>query len=91
MIFPTITTVSCGRHECISKDYHRAVPYGMGSTRWQVIYRVRDSRRDAGDFHRHHPRAFPPFGEALAVAMVIGKTRAFPRTCSLDEQLTAWP
>ena len=54
--------------------------YGLGSTRWQTIYRV------------VIPAAFPgiisgivlglarAFGEALAVAMVIGQTTALPKS-----------
>lgn len=78
MIFPTITTVSADAIRGVPDAYRKAA-YGMGSTRWQVIR------------HIVLPAALPgivtgvilglsrAFGEALAVAMVIGKTRAFPK------------
>jgi len=78
MIFPTITTMSADAIRSVPGQY-RTAAYGMGSTRWQMISRV------------VLPSAFPgivtgiifglsrAFGEALAVAMVIGKTRAFPK------------
>lgn len=78
MIFPTITTVASDSIKNVSEDYRHAA-YGLGATRWQVIKSV------------VIPAAFPSiltgiilglaraFGEALAVAMVIGKTRAFPK------------
>lgn len=77
MIFPSITTVSADAIRAVPKDCRMAA-YGLGSTRWQMIKNV------------VLPAAFPgimtgiilglsrAFGEALAVAMVIGKTRAFP-------------
>ena len=77
MIFPTITTVSADAIRSVSEDYKRAA-YGLGSTRWQTIYKV------------VIPAAGPviisviilglarAFGEALAVAMVIGQTTAMP-------------
>ena len=77
MIFPTITTVSADAIRGVPDSYRKA-SFGLGSTRWQVIW------------HIVLPAAFPgimtgvilgltrAFGEALAVAMVIGKTRAFP-------------
>jgi phosphate transport system permease protein len=77
MIFPTITTISADAIRSVPDAYRKAA-YGLGSTRWQVI------------LHVVLPAALPgimtgvilglsrAFGEALAVAMVIGKTRAFP-------------
>jgi phosphate transport system permease protein len=89
MIFPTITTMSADAIRSVPGMY-RSAAYGMGSTRWQVIR------------HIVLPAALPgiitgiilglsrAFGEALAVAMVIGKTRAFPRNLlSPTSNLTA--
>lgn len=89
MIFPTITTMSADAIRSVPEMYRRAA-YGMGSTRWQVIR------------HIVLPAALPgiitgiilglsrAFGEALAVAMVIGKTRAFPKNLlSPTSNLTA--
>lgn len=77
MIFPTITTVSADAIRSVPKDY-RAAAYGMGSTRWQVIYRVVVPAALPGIFTGIILGISRAFGEALAVAMVIGKTRAFP-------------
>ena len=89
MIFPTITTVAADAIKNVPQGYREAA-YGMGSTRWQVIRRV------------VLPAAFPgiatgvilglarAIGEALAVAMVIGKTRSFPKNIlSPTNNLTA--
>lgn len=89
MIFPTITTVAADAIKNVPQGYREAA-YGMGSTRWQVIR------------HVVLPAAFPgiatgvilglarAIGEALAVAMVIGKTRSFPKNIlSPTNNLTA--
>lgn len=78
MIFPTITTVSADALRSVSKDYRNAA-YGLGSTRWQVIYRVVIPAAFPGIFTGIILGISRAFGEALAVAMVIGKTRAFPK------------
>ena len=39
MIFPTITSVSADAIRSVPKDY-RMGAYGMGSTRWQTIYKI---------------------------------------------------
>ena len=79
MIFPSITSVASDAIRAVSKETRMAA-YGLGSTRWQTIYRV------------VIPAAFPgiisgivlglarAFGEALAVAMVIGQTTALPKS-----------
>lgn len=77
MIFPTITTVSADAIRSVSKDYINAA-YGMGSTRWQVIYHIIIPAALPGVFTGIILGLSRAFGEALAVAMVIGKTRAFP-------------
>lgn len=78
MIFPTITTVSADAIRSVSQDYRKAA-YGLGSTRWQVIYRVVVPAAAPGIFTGVILGLARAFGEALAVAMVIGKTRAFPK------------
>lgn len=77
MIAPTITTVSA--------DAIRGVPgmfleasYGLGSTRWQAIYKVVVPSALPGIVTGIVLGLSRAFGEALAVAMVIGRTRAFP-------------
>ena len=39
MIFPTITSVAADAIRAVPKDY-RMGAYGMGSTRWQTIYKI---------------------------------------------------
>ena len=63
MIFPTITSVAADALHSVPKECRMAA-YGLGSTRWQTIYRILGLAR--------------AFGEALAVAMVIGQTTALP-------------
>ncbi|MDY5589837.1 MAG: phosphate ABC transporter permease subunit PstC [Arcanobacterium sp.] len=79
MIFPTITTVAADAIRAVPKDY-RIGAYGLGSTRWQVIYRVVLPAAKVGIFTGVVLGLARAFGEALAVAMVIGKTRAFAST-----------
>lgn len=77
MIFPTITTVAADAIRSVSGGYRQAA-YGLGSTRWQMIYRVVVPAASSGVFTGIILGLSRAFGEALAVAMVIGKTRAFP-------------
>ena len=78
MIFPTITTVAADAIRGVPSDFRKAA-YGMGSTRWQVINRVVVPAASPGIFTGIILGLARAFGEALAVAMVIGKTRAFPK------------
>lgn len=77
MIFPTITTVAADAIRSVPPGYRQAA-YGLGSTRWQMIYRVVIPAASSGVFTGIILGLSRAFGEALAVAMVIGKTRAFP-------------
>jgi phosphate transport system permease protein len=89
MIFPTITTVAADAIRSLPEDYKKAA-YGLGSTRWQVIYRVSLPAARSGIFTGIILGLTRAFGEALAVAMVIGKTRAFPKNIlSPTNNLTA--
>lgn len=77
MIMPTITSLSIDALSAVPQDYREGA-YGLGSTRWQTIYRV------------VLPAALPSlatavilgltraFGEALAVQMVIGNNAIMP-------------
>ena len=78
MIFPTITTVAADSIRSIPQ-YYRKAAYGLGSTRWQVIYRIGLPAAKSGILTGIILGLARAFGEALAVAMVIGKTRAFPK------------
>ena len=91
MIFPTITSVSADAIRSVSKDY-RMGAYGMGSTRWQTIYKK--VLPASGIFSGIILGLARAFGEALAVAMVIGQTTALPdsifsTTKSLTTEITA--
>jgi phosphate transport system permease protein len=89
MIFPTITTVAADAIRSVPRDY-RGAAYGLGSTRWQVIYRVVVPAAAPGIITGVVLGLARAFGEALAVAMVIGKTRAFPASLlSPTNNLTA--
>ena len=78
MIFPTITTVASDAMKSVPKGY-RSGAYGLGSTRWQVIRKVVVPAALPGIATGVVLGLARAFGEALAVAMVIGKTRAFPK------------
>ncbi|MBY4604597.1 MULTISPECIES: phosphate ABC transporter permease subunit PstC [Bacillus] len=79
MILPTITSISADAMASLPKSL-REGSYALGATRWQTIRKVLV------------PAAFPTlmtavvlgmaraFGEALAVQMVIGNTRALPES-----------
>jgi phosphate transport system permease protein len=89
MIFPTITTVAADAIRSVP-DYYRKGAYGLGSTRWQVIYRIVLPASKTGILTGVILGLARAFGEALAVAMVIGKTRAFPTSIlSPTNNLTA--
>ncbi|MDD3212685.1 MAG: phosphate ABC transporter permease subunit PstC [Eubacteriales bacterium] len=89
MIFPTITTVAADAIRSVPQEYRDAA-YGLGSTRWQVIYRVVLRAAGPGILTGVILGLARAFGEALAVAMVIGKTRAFPKSLlSPTNNLTA--
>ena len=77
MIFPTITTVSADAIKAVPHDYMTAA-YGLGATRWQVIHAIIIPAARAGIFTGIILGLSRALGEALAVAMVIGKTRSFP-------------
>ena len=89
MIFPTISNVAADSIHSVPKDYRMAA-YGLGSTRWQSIYKVVIPAAGSGII-LGLARAF---GEALAVAMVIGQTTALPKglfstTKSLTTEIAA--
>lgn len=77
MIFPTITTVSADAIASVSQECRNAA-YGLGSTRWQTIWRVVIPASSSGIITGIILGLARAFGEALAVAMVIGQTTAIP-------------
>ena len=79
MIFPSITSVSADSIRSVPDIYKQAA-YGLGSTRWQTISRVILPSAKSGILTGVILGLARAFGEALAVAMVIGKMRAFPKS-----------
>lgn len=77
MIFPTITSVSADAIRNVPIEYTEA-SYGLGSTRWQLIRKIIFPAALPGILTGVVLGLARAFGEALAVAMVIGKTQAFP-------------
>ena len=93
MIFPTITSVSADAIRSVPEEYKEA-SYGLGSTRWQLIYKVVVPAALPGILTGVVLGLARAFGEALAVAMVIGKMQAFPEnllspTTNLTAEITA--
>lgn len=77
MIFPTITSMASDAIAAVPKT-NRDGAYGLGSTRWQAIYRVIVPAAKSGIISSIIMGLARAFGEALAVAMVIGQTTAIP-------------
>ncbi len=82
MIYPTITSVSADAIRSVNNKYIEGA-YGLGSTRWQMLYKVLLPAASTGILTAIVLGLARAFGEALAVSMVIGKMRAFP-TSILD-------
>jgi phosphate transport system permease protein len=78
MIFPTIASVSADAIRGVAPEYKEA-SYGLGSTRWQLILKVILPSAMPGILTGVVLGLARAFGEALAVAMVIGKMQAFPK------------
>lgn len=77
MIFPTITTVTADAIRSVPDEY-REGSYALGATRWQVIRSTVLPAATDGILTAVILGLSRAFGEALAVAMVIGKMKAFP-------------
>ena len=93
MIFPTITSVAADAIRAVPKEC-RIGAYGLGSTRFQTIHRVVLPAAMPGIISGVILGLTRAFGEALAVAMVIGQTEAFPKnifspTKSITTEITA--
>ena len=79
MIYPTITSVSADAIRSVNKKYIEGA-YGLGSTRWQMIYKVLLPAALPGILTAIVLGLARAFGEALAVSMVIGKMKSFPKS-----------
>ncbi len=89
MIYPTITSVTADALRSVNGKIIEGA-YGLGSTRWQMIYRVLVPAAWTGILTAIVLGLSRAFGEALAVSMVIGKMRAFPESLlSPTNNLTA--
>lgn len=89
MICPTIISVAADAIRSVPEEFREA-SYGLGSTRWQMIRRVVLPAAWPGILTGVVLGLARAFGEALAVAMVIGKTQAFPKSLlSATTNLTA--
>ena len=79
MIYPTITSVSADAIRSVNNKYIEGA-YGLGSTRWQMLYKVLLPAALPGILTAIVLGLARAFGEALAVSMVIGKMKAFPKS-----------
>lgn len=77
MMFPTVTAVTINALDSVPKTYQQAA-YGLGATRWEVIRQIILPVAKRGILAALILGFARAFGEALAVAMVIGKMKAFP-------------
>lgn len=78
MIFPTITSVAADALKGTPVAYREA-SYGLGSTRWQMIWKVSLRSARSGILTGVVLGLARAFGEALAVAMVIGQSNGFAK------------
>ena len=79
MIFPTIASVMIDSLKGVPKGYKDA-SYALGTTRWQMIYKVLIPAGKSGMITGIILGLTRAMGEALAVSMVIGKTRNVPKS-----------
>lgn len=77
MIYPTITSITADALQSVNSKYLEGA-YGLGATRWQVIHTVLLPAAAPGILTAIVLGLSRAVGEALAVAMVIGKMKAFP-------------
>ena len=76
MIFPTITSVAADALGAVPVECKEA-SYALGSTRWQMIWRVNLRSARTGILTGIVLGLARAFGEALAVAMVVGQSNSF--------------
>lgn len=79
MIFPTITSVTMNALNAVPKTYRQGA-YGLGATRFEVITKIVLPVAKSGIMAGIVLGLARAFGEALAVAMVIGKMKALPHS-----------
>lgn len=79
MVLPTITSLIVSAIESVP-DYYRQGALALGSTRWQMIYKVVLKSAKSGMLTAIILGMTRAFGEALAVQMVIGNTAILPKS-----------
>ena len=79
MIFPTITSVTMNALNAVPKTYRQGA-YGLGATRFEVITKIVLPVAKSGIMAGIVVGLARACGEALAVAMVIGKMKALPHS-----------
>lgn len=79
MILPTVTSLSTDALSAIPRGLREA-SYALGATRWQTIYRTLLPAALPGLLTAIVLGLARAFGEALAVQMVIGNSKAFPQS-----------
>ncbi|MCL2492474.1 MAG: phosphate ABC transporter permease subunit PstC [Clostridiales bacterium] len=76
MIFPTIASVATDAMQAIPAEY-RDASYALGSTRWQMVWHIKLRSAMPGILTGIVLGLARAFGEALAVAMVVGQSTRF--------------
>lgn len=79
MVLPTITSLSVDAIASVS-DSQREASLALGTTRWQMIYKVVVRTAMPGILTAVVLGMARAFGEALAVQMVIGNTTIIPKS-----------
>ena len=82
MIYPTITTMAADAMTSVPKSWREA-SYGLGATRWETIAHIVLPAAKGGIVTGVILGLARAIGEALAVAMVIGQMKVFPKSLFL--------
>lgn len=77
MILPTVITISADSIRAVPYEYKEAA-YGVGSTRWQAIYRVIVPAAKSGIIAAVVLGIGRAIGETMAIIMVVGNTVHLP-------------
>lgn len=89
MIIPTVTTIAKDALQAVPEEYEQA-SLGMGATRWQTIYKVTLPAAKEGLLVALILGIGRAIGETMAVQLVIGNARQFPKSLtSVTSTLTS--
>ncbi len=89
MIIPTVTTIAKDALQAVPDEYKQA-SLGMGATRWQTIYKVVLPAAKEGLLVALILGVGRAIGETMAVQLVIGNARQFPKSLtSVTSTLTS--